>query len=58
MNCSPETPLLIRMNRGKLTQVFGDIILNSECWLKREITLGRMDSGEVRMARICAGCDF
>jgi len=35
----------VRMNRGKLTQVIDNLVLNSEYWLKEDIAQGRIASG-------------
>ncbi|MBI5765453.1 MAG: sensor histidine kinase [Planctomycetes bacterium] len=37
----------VRMNRGKLTQVLGNFILNSEYWLREDIRQGRIDKGQI-----------
>jgi signal transduction histidine kinase len=37
----------IRMNRGKLTQVIDNLILNSEYWLKEDIAQRRITSGNI-----------
>lgn len=38
-------PLKIRMNKGKLTQIIDNIVLNSEYWLKEDISQKRIGSG-------------
>ena len=38
---------LIRMNRGKLTQVFDNLVLNAEYWLKEAIRAEHMNAGEI-----------
>lgn len=40
-------PLTIRMNAGKLTQIFDNLFLNSEYWLLEDIRAGRLKSGVV-----------
>ncbi len=35
----------VKINRGRLTQVFDNIVLNSEYWLKQEISAKRFTSG-------------
>lgn len=40
----------IKINRGKLTQVFDNLFYNSEYWLNEEIRLGRMSEGLVTIA--------
>lgn len=37
----------LKMNRGKLTQVFDNLILNSEYWVKEAIRSGKLDKGEL-----------
>lgn len=39
----------ISMNRGKLTQVFDNLLLNSEYWLREAMRRRELDDGEVRM---------
>lgn len=47
---SAETvPFLVRMNRGKLTQVIDNLVLNSEYWLREDIAQKRLDSGTIVM---------
>ncbi len=44
-----KDPLVISINRGKLTQVFDNLILNSEYWLREEIRVGRISTGSVNI---------
>lgn len=37
----------IRMNRGKLTQVFDNLVLNAEYWLKEAIRAEHVSAGEI-----------
>ena len=37
----------VKMNKGKLTQVFDNLILNSEYWLKQAIGAGSIESGQI-----------
>ena len=37
----------IVMNRGKVLQVFDNLLLNSEYWLREEVRMGRIRRGEV-----------
>lgn len=37
----------VRMNRGKLLQVFDNLMLNSEYWLGQDTRLGRLDRGRI-----------
>lgn len=38
---------VIFINRGKIMQVFDNLLLNSEYWLREELRLGRIEEGEV-----------
>ena len=38
------------MNKGKLTQVFDNLILNAEYWLKEGIRAGFIERGEIAFA--------
>ena len=38
------------MNRGKLTQVFDNLVLNAEYWLKESIGAGFIKKGEITFA--------
>jgi len=44
---SPNDPFVISMNRGKLTQIIDNLFLNSEYWLKEDIRVGHIRSGNV-----------
>jgi signal transduction histidine kinase len=44
-----SAPFGVRMNRGKLTQVIDNLVLNSEYWLKEDIAQGRITSGIVTL---------
>ena len=39
----------VRINRGKLTQVIDNLIINSEYWLKEDVRQGRIASGTVTL---------
>ena len=39
----------IEVNRGKLTQIFDNLILNSEYWLREDIRLGRIKKGKIKI---------
>ena len=41
------TGFSVHMNRGKLTQVFDNLILNAEYWLKESIGAGFIEKGEI-----------
>lgn len=42
-----EMALRIRMNRGKLTQIIDNFVLNSEYWLREDIAQGRAQLGVI-----------
>lgn len=44
-----KEPLVLSINRGKLTQIFDNLILNSEYWLREEIRTGRKEEGVVSL---------
>ncbi|MFH1034329.1 MAG: sensor histidine kinase [Pseudomonadota bacterium] len=46
---SDSTTFEVRMNRGKLTQIIDNLILNSEYWLKEDIAQGRIASGNITL---------
>jgi signal transduction histidine kinase len=50
---SGSAPFKIRMNRGKLTQVIDNLILNSEYWLKEDIAQRRITSGTITLDIAC-----
>lgn len=39
----------VRINRGKLTQVIDNLVLNSEYWLKEDIVQGHISSGTISL---------
>jgi signal transduction histidine kinase len=43
----PAKTFTIFMNRGKLTQIVDNLFLNSEYWLREDMRLGFIQSGEV-----------
>lgn len=43
----PSTRFVLNMNKGKLTQVFDNLILNSEYWLSEAIRAGLIENGEI-----------
>jgi len=45
--CSGTEPFLVRMNKGKLTQVIDNLVLNSEYWLKEDIAQKRLHAGAI-----------
>ena len=40
-----RTPFIISINKGKLIQVFDNLFLNSEYWLKEDLKAGRVSMG-------------
>lgn len=42
-----EKPLAIRINKGKLTQIINNFVLNNEYWLKEDIAQNRLTHGTV-----------
>ncbi|HJW32505.1 MAG TPA: ATP-binding protein [Holophagaceae bacterium] len=38
---------VLKINRGKLTQVFDNLILNSEYWIKESMRTGKQQKGEI-----------
>lgn len=49
LSYSDSIPFEIRMNRGKLTQIIDNLVLNSEYWLKEDIAQGRSASGTITL---------
>ncbi|MBZ0270612.1 ATP-binding protein [bacterium] len=47
LSTSEATVFTIRMNKGKLTQVIDNLILNSEYWLKEDIAQKRIKNGSI-----------
>jgi signal transduction histidine kinase len=44
-----DKPFIVKMNRGKLTQVLDNFVLNSEYWLREDIRQGRHTKGEIHI---------
>ena len=44
---SVEASFIVSMNKGKLSQVFDNLVLNSEYWLKEDISQKRLSSGAI-----------
>lgn len=44
---SDQLPFVVQINRGKLTQIIDNLILNSEYWLKEDIIQKRLKSGSI-----------
>ncbi|NTV46225.1 MAG: hypothetical protein HGB11_06820, partial [Chlorobiales bacterium] len=49
VSCSDSTTFRVKMNKGKLTQIVDNLIINSEYWLKEDITQGRLPSGTITL---------
>ena len=47
VSCSDTVPFIVRMNKGKLTQVIDNLVLNSEYWLKEDIAQKRLEAGTI-----------
>jgi signal transduction histidine kinase len=47
LSCTEPVPFVVFMNRGKLTQVIDNLVLNSEYWLKEDIAQKRLQSGTI-----------
>ena len=47
VSCSDRAPFVVRMNRGKLTQIIDNLVLNSEYWLKEDIAQKRLAAGTI-----------
>lgn len=47
VRATTEEPFVIRMNKGKLTQIIDNFVLNSEYWLKEDIAQKRLASGTI-----------
>jgi len=45
--CPDDATFFIRMNKGKLTQIIDNFILNSEYWLKEDIAQKRLKAGTI-----------
>ena len=41
---------VLRMNKGKLTQIFDNLLLNSEYWVSEAIRAGLIENGEISIA--------
>ena len=52
MTVEGESPggFVVRMNKGKLTQVFDNVVLNAEYWLREAIRAGAIQRGEITLA--------
>jgi len=44
-----SAPFTVRMNKGKLTQVIDNLVLNSEYWLKEDIAQSRLTTGTITL---------
>ena len=48
----PSEHFVARMNKGKLTQVLGNLVLNSEYWLSEDIRLDRIKDARIRIRAV------
>ena len=48
-----SSPFTLKVNRGKLTQIFDNLILNSEYWLKEDLRLHRLERGVITVRIRC-----
>lgn len=42
-----RAPFVVKINRGKLIQIMDNLILNSEYWLKEDVRLKSIETGEI-----------
>lgn len=49
VSCADPAPFVIRMNKGKLTQIIDNLVLNSEYWLTEDIAQGRLTAGTITL---------
>jgi signal transduction histidine kinase len=47
MSSNRAEPFIVRINKGKLTQVIDNLVLNSEYWLKEDIIQNRIKTGTI-----------
>jgi signal transduction histidine kinase len=47
VSASNGEKLMVRINKGKLAQIVDNFVLNSEYWLKDDLTHGRIKSGHI-----------
>lgn len=47
--CSDQNTFVVRMNKGKMTQIIDNLLLNSEYWLKGDIKAGRIREGRITL---------
>jgi signal transduction histidine kinase len=47
LTVSADEPATVRANRGRLMQVFDNLILNSEYWLQQALKAGRLERGQI-----------
>lgn len=45
--CTDSASFMVRMNRGKLTQVIDNLVLNSEYWLREDVAQQRLNKGRI-----------
>jgi signal transduction histidine kinase len=44
-----QGPMTVKINRGKLTQVIDNLVLNSDYWLREDLLAKRIDSGTITL---------
>lgn len=49
VSCCDSASFDIRMNKGKLTQIIDNLVLNSEYWLKEDISQGHLAAGSITL---------
>lgn len=49
VSCTNAAPFGVRMNKGKLTQIVDNLVLNSEYWLKEDLAQGRLTAGTITL---------
>lgn len=47
LNGPGSTSFVVRVNRGKLNQIFENLLLNSQYWLKEDLRLRRIPHGQI-----------
>lgn len=47
LTCDDTVEFSVKMNRGRLTQVFDNLILNSDYWLREAMRAGEISKGEI-----------
>jgi signal transduction histidine kinase len=50
VNPSTGTSFAVRMNKGKLTQIIDNLLMNSEYWLSEDLRLKRISHGQISIS--------